>query len=223
MLEKINHWKIEKVYVAMMSFFGLLMVFLTPPIQVPDEPNHLYRIYQIAEGNLRAPAREFNNEYGKKIYFFSEFPSSLKELQKIGTGDNDVILCKNYFSLNYAPQALFVFFAKLFSDSLGAVFYGARIGAMLFTTFCIFLSIRLLPEKKFLIFVIAFMPMFLFEITSLSADAVIYSVAFLFQSHLCFLLQFLILKIPLYENIFACLVGFIGATFTVYEIFTSFY
>ena len=179
MLEKINHWKIEKVYVAMMSFFGLLMVFLTPPIQVPDEPNHLYRIYQIAEGNLRAPAREFNNEYGTKIYFFSEFPSSLKELQKIGTGDNDVILCKNYFSLNYileifstplnknntttfdipntgsysflvyAPQALFVFFAKLFSDSLGAVFYGARIGAMLFTTFCIFLSIHLLPEKNF--------------------------------------------------------------------------
>ena len=32
--------------------FGLLVIFITPPFQVPDEINHFYRAWQLSEGQF---------------------------------------------------------------------------------------------------------------------------------------------------------------------------
>jgi hypothetical protein len=53
----------EKVFLWLGGFFGLLFLFLTPPMQVPDEPAHFLRAWQISEGNLFAD-REDNRVGG---------------------------------------------------------------------------------------------------------------------------------------------------------------
>lgn len=50
----------------------LLMAWLTPPFQVPDEPQHFYRSYQLSQGDVRSSVR--NGEAG------AELPASLSEL-----------------------------------------------------------------------------------------------------------------------------------------------
>ncbi|MBQ7577988.1 MAG: DUF2142 domain-containing protein [Synergistaceae bacterium] len=59
-----------------------------------------------------------------------------------------------------------------------------RFAAVLFVTLCIFLAIKILPEKSFLIFLIAMMPTFLAESASIAADAVINSVSILVSAYI---------------------------------------
>ena len=42
----------EKIYIALALIFGLVLVFITPPLQTPDEHDHLNRAYQLAELNI---------------------------------------------------------------------------------------------------------------------------------------------------------------------------
>src|SRR5829696_109651 len=42
----------QNAFLLLASFFGLVMVFLTPPALVGDEPNHFFRAYQISDGTI---------------------------------------------------------------------------------------------------------------------------------------------------------------------------
>jgi uncharacterized membrane protein len=44
----------ENAFIAIGIFFGILLLLITPPFQAPDEYNHFYRSFQIAEGRLIA-------------------------------------------------------------------------------------------------------------------------------------------------------------------------
>lgn len=41
-----------KSFLFIFLLFGTLMVFLTPPFQVPDEINHFYRAWQVSTGSF---------------------------------------------------------------------------------------------------------------------------------------------------------------------------
>lgn len=43
----------DNVFLFYSFFFGVAFLFLTPPFQVPDEPQHIGRSYQISEGKIR--------------------------------------------------------------------------------------------------------------------------------------------------------------------------
>lgn len=43
---------IFRIWALFYLFALLLLLFVTPPFQVPDEPNHFYRVYQLAEGHI---------------------------------------------------------------------------------------------------------------------------------------------------------------------------
>lgn len=85
----------------------------------------------------------------------------------------------SYSPLAYFPQASAAIVGRVLNLNAGAIYYLMCFSALLFAATCIFLSMKLLPEKKFLIFLLACMPMFLSEVVSISADAVIYGVCFL--------------------------------------------
>lgn len=84
-----------------------------------------------------------------------------------------------YSFFAYIPQGMAVWLGRLFGGNVGTIYYLMCFSAMLFSATCVFFSMRLLPEKKLLIFFLAMMPTFLAEMASASADAVIYGVCFL--------------------------------------------
>ena len=42
----------EKAYLFLGLIFGILFLMITPPFQVPDEPQHFYRAFHVSEGNI---------------------------------------------------------------------------------------------------------------------------------------------------------------------------
>ncbi|PTX92579.1 DUF2142 domain-containing protein [Opitutus sp. ER46] len=42
----------ERVFLAVGLVFGLMNLFLNPPFQAPDEPDHFFRAFQLSEGKL---------------------------------------------------------------------------------------------------------------------------------------------------------------------------
>ena len=217
MKEKLTALKFEYVYALLMLIFGIALVFINPPFQIPDSGAHFSRSYQISEGYFRSPLQKKNTD--KDFCFYSDIPESIIELiknEKTSMNPKEVPSWKHYHSFDftrkmfsiplneeenlkytsrirntgaysplvYAPQALFIFLARETFDTVGAVYYSSKIGALLFTIVCIFLAMKLLPEKKLLIFVLAFAPTFLLEISTYSADSVTYSIAILATAYL---------------------------------------
>ena len=81
---------LPRLFLLIGGFFGLVMLVLTPPFQVPDEHDHFFRAVMISSGQFVA-----------KSYPFSE------ELKKIDLV-NDSVFQKIVPNLFY--QALFVSF-----------------------------------------------------------------------------------------------------------------
>jgi hypothetical protein len=44
--------RLDHCYALIALLIGFLYLLITPPFQVPDEPNHFFRCYQISEGHL---------------------------------------------------------------------------------------------------------------------------------------------------------------------------
>lgn len=79
----------------------------------------------------------------------------------------------------YLPQAAAAFIGRNLNLSAGAIYYLMGLSGLIFAAICVFWAMKVLPEAKELIFLLAMMPMFLVEATSTSADAVTFGVCFL--------------------------------------------
>jgi uncharacterized membrane protein len=179
----------EKIYIVLALIFGLLLVFITPPLQVSDEQDHLNRAYQLAEFNI--------------FQFDSTVPASLIGLFDTFGGMNfntykktsiDEILSQRKVELNpqvrsaafardfifpYLPQALGIFIGKNFNGSPLSLLYIGRVFNLLFSIALIFLAIRTTPFFKWIFFLLGLMPMTLYLCASLSKDAMIIGLSFL--------------------------------------------
>ncbi|OGP66800.1 MAG: hypothetical protein A2031_00025 [Deltaproteobacteria bacterium RBG_19FT_COMBO_43_11] len=179
----------EKIYIVLALVFGLLLVFITPPLQVPDEHDHLNRSYQLAELNI--------------FQYESTVPASLIQMFNTFGGMNfnafkkasiDEILSQRKVELNpqvrsavfarpfifpYIPQALGIFIGKTFNGSPVMLLYMGRIFNLLFSIVLIFLAIRTAPFFKWIFFLLGLMPMTLYLCASLSKDGLAISLAFL--------------------------------------------
>ena len=168
--------KVEQLYLIFMATVGVLLVFLTPPFQTPDEMMHFSRAYQISEGIIRDPAVEQQTQYGLKIYPHASQPYDFLSL--LSPEHENLAHEINYYGLSftrklfdipidyekridvsipntglyspvvYVPQALFAFLTRNIFDSVGAVYYATRLGAFIFSVICIFISMKLLLEKN---------------------------------------------------------------------------
>ena len=179
----------EKIYLILALVFGLLLVFITPPLQVPDEQDHLNRAYQLAEFNI--------------FQFESTVPVSLIKLFDKFEGMNfntfnktsidDILSQRNVelspqerttisarpFIFPYFPQALGIYFGKIINCSPVTLLYIGRIFNLLFSIVFIYFAIRTTPFFEWIFFLLGLMPMTLYLCASLSKDAIIISLSFL--------------------------------------------
>lgn len=177
--------------------FGLLFVFVTPPVYVVDESAHFYRALQVSEHNfipdnigneaggaLPYAATEFvaRNMLGPKDKY-NPFVDRKKTADlKTGTGTkNDVVEFTNvaiYPPTNYIPQAVGMNLARIFTQKILVQFYVARVTNLLFLTLSLVVACCLLPYARRAFMMVCSLPMVLYVGASLSADTfVIASVA----------------------------------------------
>ncbi len=195
--------KPHKFFITFASSFGLIILLLTPPFQVPDEIIHFYKAYQISEGNfisikqndriggflptsiikITGPflgLRWYNHTKTNRKIIFEQFKVPLKDNERtFADFPNNAM----YSPVCYIPQALSIFvFRKLNLPPL-YIFYGARLFTLLFWIFGIYKAIKIIPFYKWLFALIALLPMSLYINMSLSADVMTNLLSFFFIAY----------------------------------------
>jgi uncharacterized membrane protein len=179
---------------------GLLSIVLTPPFQVPDEPSHFYRAWQISEGNfisdksdarvggiLPSPLKQFSDNFSSitwygphsKYHFADIYASSrIYDLQNRSFIDfnNSAV----YSPICYLPPALAIALCNAVGLPMFVSLYCARLFSLLAWIIILYATIRILPCCKWLFTFLALLPMSLFINSSLSADVITNAVCFLF-------------------------------------------
>ncbi|MGE0568188.1 MAG: DUF2142 domain-containing protein, partial [Bacteroidia bacterium] len=202
--EKIKaHW----VFFILASFFLLEFNQSSPPLQVPDEINHYYRVFQVSEGQLM-PYNE-NNRLGGNIpesvrrfvHAYNKMATNVKYVlsDSVTEQTNNIVYSDErrqfvdfpntalYSFISYAPQAFGLYMARQMNFKLGEQYYFSRLFICLFWLIAITISIKIIPFGKWILTFVGLLPMHLYITCSMSADTVTNAVSILFISYTLFL------------------------------------
>lgn len=195
---------VEVVFLILATTFGLAFMIVVPPFQVPDEPAHFLKSYQISRlgfvqqnvGNtsggvlpkgltdLSRIADEGNVSMNAAAPY--HYRTKLKELWAVKLGSEvkpvEYSTLATYPPVAYIPQAIGVGLSSLFTDKVIVLFYTGRIVNLAVMIFLLWLAIRITPRGKLVIAIIGLMPMTLFVGASLSADAFTIGITALFAA-----------------------------------------
>ena len=180
-------------------FFGIVYALLVPPFQVPDEVNHFKYAYHLSEGNFSGEARD-DRLGGDLPVSLDSFAAIFRPLRfnyhEKSTADRravarDISLDPEtkafsdfpnvgaYAPTAYLPQAVFLYFGKMFDWRPLYLLYGSRLTGLFFWVTLVAFSLRLIPFKKELWLLCALLPSSVFINCGLTADLVTNAAAFL--------------------------------------------
>ena len=203
----ILHW-VPYFYLAVALPVALLLCFLVPPMQTPDDGRHFLRACQIAQGDmlpqidptghtsggwLPAAAVDFVRDRMNPEYFrqedhlrtltdrFEALDRAAQHQPPLSQKEFGVFFTSAiYPPALYLPQSAAIRIARLFSKKIYVWFFSARVVNAISSVLLIFLALRIAPAYQFLLLIPAMLPMSLYQIGSLSGDAEIIAVSILF-------------------------------------------
>lgn len=191
----LDRLSVQNVYLVVALVWGLTMVFLVPPFQVPDEPAHYYRAWSVAELQLFAHTGQTvtlpenvaslperlgsavmdwgTNHYSSRnarALVWEPLSPRLKE-QWTSAG--------SYGPIGYAPQVAGIEIARFLGHSPLLGLYFARALNLAASVLIMFFAIRLLPFGKPLMALVGLLPMTVAQMASVSPDGIALSGALL--------------------------------------------
>jgi uncharacterized membrane protein len=189
----------QKLFLIIALFWGSINVFLIPPFEVADEGTHFLRIFHISSGHFIAETK--NHKVGGyvpsslvQIYRATKYPylaydksgTIQKTLSAFSIPLNPEIQSFEWFTnsaqyapVPYLPQVIAITIPRLFHAPPLFLFYLGRLGNLAIWILLIYFAIRITPVLKWLFVVVAFIPMNIFQASSLSADGLTNSMALL--------------------------------------------
>ena len=195
--------RLEYVFLVIALAWGVAQVFLVPPLQVPDEGDHWFRAWALTDGQLtadkqgmiRLPASFARTaDLYTRLVAAGVLPVSL-EGQAGFAGYEDLFnspgpsgtvrvasRVASYGPVGYLPQAVGIGLGRLVGAPPLTCFYLARLGNLLAAAALLFFAIRLAPFGKQLFALVALLPMTMFELASVSCDALTISGAMFFTA-----------------------------------------
>ena len=189
----------QKYFLILAGIFGIMSVFLVPPFQRSDEINHFRRVEEISNGqfigtNLDGkrggylPADLGRITYELNSKGIQDDRSKLQDVGEIfktlGFAPSVAVFTeyKNpswpYPPVLYLPQAIGAVLAKV-SQRTMVTFYLSRLFNLFFWAFAVYLAISITPCFKWGFFMLALLPTSLQQAASVSPDALINGVSFL--------------------------------------------
>src|ERR1700676_4715800 len=178
--------------------FGIAYLVLMPPLQVPDEYAHLFRIYEVSHGacladqEVHVPARLAGMAAKYPGFIERHRRLSLAALWK-ETGehyDDDAQRSVGfqagsiYNCVPYIPASVGLGIARGLHASVLTEMYAGRLANLLAYILLCAWAIYLMPGYRLLLAALALMPMSLHQAASLSVDAVAISISFVFCAYI---------------------------------------
>lgn len=203
----------EKTFVLLAAIFGLLFVFVIPPMFAPDETNHFTRACLLAHGQFLPVLNQSKNAVGNVSPDLQSFIQTwnggtcsmgkkvtLAEYHNLITStlsQNSETVQVNYpypylSFFMYIPQSIGIAIGRLvFSLFHASRDYNiyiqlifSRISNLTTYIVFIFLSIRITPIFKRTLTILALMPMSIFIAASCSYDVFMYSFCILYLAYI---------------------------------------
>jgi uncharacterized membrane protein len=199
-------FRIENIYALLALFFGLLFIFVTPPVQSPDEAAHFSKALHVSSGHLYSNVSDSKNVDTSPVYFedfLSEEYTSPGDFSKDwpaskiidwqytpSTPSGDVeryYATADAFSPAYIVPALGIVLARItahvvgiLSTPTGLMFYFARLTTLLFSVFIIRYAIKRTPIFKKTMALASLIPTTLFICSMVSYDNILIAFSLLF-------------------------------------------
>ncbi len=196
--------RLEYVFLAIALVWGVTQVFLVPPLQVPDEGDHWFRAWALTDGQLTADREgmiTLPGGFARTADLYTRLVSGERGLpvslvgQEGFSGYGDLFngaappgavrvpsRVASYGPMGYLPQAAGIGLGRLVGVPPLTCFYLARLGNLLAAIVLLFFAIRLAPFGKQLYLLLALLPMTMYELASVSCDALTISGAMFFTS-----------------------------------------
>lgn len=191
----------QNVFIIIGLIYGLSFLLLTPPFQVIDEGEHFDKALYLSEGGVlpildRYPgyyvphsvnelktkfyaSLKENHEKIKinEIYFLSLKP--LNNNIKVFTDTVSSTAIITYSPIPYLASTFAIIIGKSLNFSPLVLLYFSRLANLFLWLFFIYMAIRLIPIHKWVLLMLALMPMAIFQGASLSADSFTIALSFL--------------------------------------------
>ena len=199
--------RLEYVFLVIALGWGVAQVFIVPPLQVPDEGDHWFRAWAMTDGELTADRQGMimlPGDFARTADLYMRLVGGPQGMQTLPvslegqagfsgyenlfnspgpTGSVSVFSrVRIYGPLGYLPQAVGVGLGRLAGAPPLTSFYLARLVNLLASIALLFFSIRLAPFGKQLFMLFGLLPMTMFELASVSCDALTISGAMFFTS-----------------------------------------
>jgi uncharacterized membrane protein len=188
----------EKFFVVAGFVLATLLLVITPPFQAPDEINHFYRAWQVADGQLTGvksddrlggtipasvektalPFLHLRHNMNRKTDRQEIYAASHIPLHSDSLVFRDFPNTALYTPVSYAPQAVTIFVLRSFHCPPLYMLYATRVVTLLVWLIVIYYAIVLLPAFRWLFALLALLPMSLFANMAMSADMVTNATAF---------------------------------------------
>lgn len=195
----LDRCRLEYVYLVVALIWGIMLVVVMPPFQVPDEPVHFNRAWGLSQGDV-FPPRDLTERLPTNVWTVEEAfptgpigipdryegyePSRAWRLvwgeEIAGTVQRRVSAVPSQNPVAYVPQAFGVLIARVTRFSPLGAFYLARLFNLLAAVGLTFLALRLLPFGKTMLLLVALFPVTVSEMASTSPDALTMAGAFFF-------------------------------------------
>jgi hypothetical protein len=191
-----------RLFAVVAGISGTLLVLLSPPFRWGDENVHFRNGFRLSEGEFwndpaarRARSTVPRGVHGLILAFSLKSRRSpdrtipLREtvaMRAITLKPDERVFLPTprspYTPLPYAPQALGIAAARLFTDSTLLLFLAARAANLSAWMALVWLALRTAPGLRWTLCVLALAPMSLFLATTCSVDAITNGLAFLWTA-----------------------------------------
>lgn len=188
---KKNKNKFEKIVVGFLIPIGMMYLVFVLPSQVPDEQAHLRRAYEVSEGVLigekngeSSIPRDLQTKIKPNIESYKQFSQNIAEK----TDYNDKVQVGN--SAGTYPFILYIFssigfiIARVFGLNILIGCYLAKLMNFIVFLISAYYTLKIIPFGKYAYTAVMFMPMFMHQATSTSADCIVNIFVMLFLAFL---------------------------------------
>ncbi len=198
MIDKTKSLDAIPVFISCALIFGLILIFLVPPFQSPDENSHFYRAHHIADGYMMGVKTEDARLGGILPKDLKSYADSFQYLRYNYNSCIDYERHKIYSNCKINEEIIFVDFANvgyyaptaylhlslcvkavaICTDYVAVQFYTTRLCGLLLWIMLIVLALREANSIQWLIATLALLPSSIVLHSSISADTITNGVCF---------------------------------------------
>lgn len=184
----------EKMLIALLPMFAILMCLTITMGNGKDEAAHFYRIYDISQGNLitkkyQDKALAYIPEAAKDVFYYRRgtYEDLINRVGKTSIEKGTILISipasAVYSPLQYIPQVAGVTISKLITKDPVIISYAGRLFNMMACIAFLYFTIKIAPFGKNIFLILSFLPATVAGISTLSADGITISLCFLFIAY----------------------------------------